>query len=432
MTNTFILVTIIVFLLLLLFTGNWIFCALGIGGVLGIWLFGADPSSALSLQTWGSTNSFILTAVPLFIFMGEIMLRSGISTSLYNGVTTWVGQFPGGLLHTNVVACALFAAISGSSVATAATIGTVAIPDQEARGYDRRLTLGSLAASGTLGILIPPSITMIIYGAWMECSIAKLFVGGIIPGTIIALLFMLYIAIKCSLQPRLSPQVASSWSERVLSIKDMWPGLVIMLFILSSIYTGLMTPTETGAVSATAALVMTLILRKFSFKLLYDCALETVCITTMVLIIVVGAKIFVMGLVYLKVATLIPMLIESLNLPALVVLILIYVWLLIGGCFFDAISLTLLTLAFIRPLLISMGVDLIWFGIVMTMLLEIGHITPPLGMNLYVIMGITQNCSFAELTKAVLPFLFILLGGVALLTLFPQLALWLPGTMLGG
>ena len=429
MSNPIILLTIVVVLFLLLFNGVWVFAALGIAGVLGIWLFGVNLGSALSLQMWGTTNSFILTAVPLFIFLGEIMLRSGISASLYKGIITWVGQFPGGLIHSNIVACALFAAISGSSVATAATIGTVAIPDQEARRYDRSLILGSITASGTLGILIPPSIIMIIYGSWMEVSIAKLFMGGVIPGVIIALMFMVYIVIKCSLQPNLAPRVASSWRQRALSIKDIWPSLVIILFIVLAIYTGLMTPTETAAVSAVAALVITLILRRFSFSLLYDCAFNAVHTTAMLMIIVVGAKIFVMALIYLKLTTLLPALMESLNMPPLMVLIFIYVIYLVLGCFFDSISLLMVTLPFVGPVLHLMGIDFIWFGIVATILVEIGLITPPVGMNLYVIMGIAKNCSLSEITRAILPFFFMLLIGVVLLNVFPQLALWLPSTM---
>ena len=432
MSTSTILFVIVAFLFLLMFSGNWIFCALGMAGVLGIWLFGADLGSALALQMWGTTNSFILTAIPLFIFMGEVMLRSGLSTMLYDGITKWVGHLPGGLIHSNIAACALFAAISGSSVATAATMGTIAIPDQEARGYDRGLILGSLAASGTLGILIPPSICMIIYGAWMECSIAQLFIGGVIPGVILALLFMSYIATRCSLQPGLAPRVQSSWKARALSITEMWPGLLLILFIASAIYTGLMTPTETAAVAATMALIIAAALRRFSLRLLYDCGLAAIRTTAMLMIIVVGAKIFVMALIYLRLTIVLPALIESLNMSPVMVLISIYVLYLILGCFFDSISLLLVTLPFVQPLLISLGVDIIWFGVVVTILLEIGLITPPVGMNLYVIIGITKGTSISEMGKAVMPFFFILLGGVALLTAFPQLALWLPSKMVGG
>jgi len=414
----------------LLLGGVWIFCALGVAGVLGIFLFGADLWSALSFQMWGSANNFILTAIPLFIFMGEIMLRSGISDRLYKGVATWVGQLPGGLLHTNVVSCALFAAISGSSVATAATMGTVAIPDQEARGYDRKLVLGSLVASGTLGILIPPSIIMILYGAWMEVSIARLFAGGVIPGIIISLAFMLYIGIKCAVQPKLASRVTYSWKERLLSIKDIWPGLAIIILIVSAIFSGMMTPSETAAVAAAAALVLAIVLRRFSFRLLHESALNTIYTSTMVLLIYVSAKILVMTLIYLGIVTAIPQFIESLNLAPVLVLLLIYLLYLVLGCFFDGTSLLLVTLPVVAPLVAHLGIDLIWFGVVVTILIEIGLVTPPVGMNLYVIMSV-GNASLSETVKSVLPFFLILLAAVALLTFSPQIATWLPKIIMG-
>ncbi len=430
MSNLIIGLLVIVLMLSLLMGGTWVFCAMGLAGALGIFLHGADLGSALSRQMWGSTNSFILTAIPLFVFMGELMLRSGMSNSLYKGVTTWVGRFPGGLLHTNVVSCALFAAISGSSVATAATMGTVAIPDQQARGYDRNLILGSLAASGTLGILIPPSITMIIYGAWMQCSIARLFAGGVIPGIIISTLFMLYIGIKCYRNPRLASKAEASWKDRLLSIKDVWPGLLLILFIMLAIFSGLMTPTETAAVAATGAVLLTIILRKFSLRLLYDCALNTIYTTTMIMIIYMAAKILIMSLMYLGLVTTIPKYIASLDLSPVVVLLIIYLLYLVLGCLMDGISLLMVTLPFVAPLLLSLGIDVIWFGIVATVLIEIGLVTPPVGINLYVIMSVGK-CSLQEVTRGVLPFFLILLFAVALLTVFPQVATWLPNTIFG-
>lgn len=430
MSSIVIVILVVIILFSIMLGGGWVFCALGLSGIIGIFLFGVELLPAISYQLWGTTNSFILTAVPLFIFMGEIMYHSGISEGLYNGVTTWVARLPGGLLHTNVVSCALFAAISGSSVATAGTMGTVAVPDQMGRNYDRRLVLGSITASGTLGILIPPSLTMIIYGAWVECSIARLFAGGILPGLIIAMMFMLYIGITCYRRPELAPRVESSWKDRLLSIRDVWPGVSLIIFIFGAIFSGLMTPTETAAVAAAAALFLSAVLRKFSFRLLYDCALNTVYTTAMILIIVASAKIMVMSLIYLGVITAIPHMIESLNLAPVVIFIFIYFMYLILGCLTDSISLLMVTLPFVHPILLYLGTDLIWFGVVATVLLEIGLITPPVGMNLYVMMGVT-GCSLPEISKSILPFFLILLIGVALLQVFPQLALWLPGILIG-
>ena len=421
---------VVVVLFLLLLGGSWVFLALGVAGTLGVFLVGVDLSSALSRQIWGATSSFIMTAIPLFIFMGEIMLRGGISASIYKGTSTWVGSLPGGLLHTNVVSCALFAAISGSSVATAATMGTVAIPDQQARGYNRRLVLGSLTASGTLGILIPPSLTMILYGAWMECSIGRLFAGGIVPGIIIAAGFMLYIGITCYLNPSLAHREKFSWKDRLLSIKDVWPGVALISFIFGAIFSGMMTPTETAAVAAFAAIVLSIILRSFSFRLLYESALNAIYTATMIMVIYMCAKILVMSLLYLGIVTILPEFVESLDLSHLGVLVVIYLIYLILGCFFDSCSLLMVTMPFIAPLLLYIGADLIWFGVVVTLLLEIGLITPPVGMNLYVIMGVS-NCSLGEVVSGIFPFFLVLLSGVALLTVFPQLALWLPNIIFG-
>jgi C4-dicarboxylate transporter DctM subunit len=432
MSNTELLVVIVCVLFALMSAGNWVFASLGLAGVLGIWLFGANVPTAVSLQMWSSLNSFVLTAIPLFIFMGEVMLRSGISDSLYSGISMWVGKLPGGLLHSNIASCALFAAISGSSIATSATVGTVAIPDQTKRGYDKQLVIGSLSAAGTLGILIPPSLAMIVYGSWMECSVAQLFMGGVVPGILLAVLFSVYIAARCTINPRLTPRVEASWVDRLHSVKDIWPGFMIIAFIMLSIYLGVMTPTETAAVASATSLLIALALRKLTFGIVTECAMNTVRTTAMLMLIVVGAKIFVMALIYLKVTILLPNFIAAMNLSPNMVLVVIYVIYLVLGCFFDGMSLTLVTLPFVQPIILAMGIDPIWFGIVMVVLIEIGLITPPVGMNLYVIMGISAGTTLSEMTRAVVPFLAILMLGVLLLNLFPELALWLPSKMVGG
>lgn len=429
MSETVIIPVVVLVMFLLLFGGNWVFVALSMAGMLAMFLLGYPVLSAVALQVWCSIDSFILTAVPLFIFMGEIMLHSGLANVLYTGIATWLGRLPGGLLHANVGACAIFAAISGSSIATAATIGTVAIPELEKRGYDRKLILGSLASAGTLGILIPPSITMIIYGAWVECSIAQLFIGGIIPGIILAVMFSAFLAIRCHIGRDLAPREKFSWGERFSSLRDMGPTLLLPLFIVVSIYTGIMSPTETAAVSAAAALAITFALRRFSWQLLSKASINAARTSAMILIIYLAAKILVMGLFYLEVTTAIGTFVESLNLPNIVILVIIYGIFLILGCFFDAISLMMVTLPFVFPLIVAMEINVIWFGIVMTILIEIGLITPPVGMNLYVILSLVKNGSFGEIVRAILPFFFLMLLGVALLTIFPQLALWLPNMM---
>lgn len=430
MSNMMLLGIVLMILFLLMFGGLWVFAALGIAGLIGIILFGAGWQFSAAIQMWGTSNSFILSAVPLFVFLGEVMLQSGISGSLYRGVMHWVGRIPGGLLHSNVIACALFAAISGSNVATVAAIGSLAIPEQEARHYDRKLILGSIASAGTLGILIPPSISMILYGSWMEVSIARLFIGGVVPGILIAALFMAYIAIRCYLNPQLSPKVSSSWQERIHSFKDIWPSFSLILFIIIGIYTGLMTPTETAAVASVFALLLTVVLRKFSLGLVYQSALNAVSTTAMVMIIVVGAKLFVMFLIFAGVTNALTVLMTSLSLSPMMVLLFIYLIYIVLGCFFDATSLLMVTLPFVGPFAITMGFDLIWFGVIVTVLLTIGHITPPIGMNLFVVVGITRGVTLEEVARSAMPFFFLLLFGLALLTIFPQLVTWLPTTML--
>jgi len=430
MSNVALLLVVLVVLFALMAGGVWVFAALGVAGLLGIVLFGAGWQFSAAIQMWGTSNSFVLSAVPLFVFLGEIMLQTGMSGSLYRGVMHWVGRIPGGLLHSNVVACALFAAISGSNVATVAAIGSLAIPEQQARNYDRRLILGSIAAAGTLGILIPPSISMILYGSWMEVSIARLFIGGIIPGIFIALLFMGYIAIRCVINPELSPKVSSNWRNRLYSIKDIWPSVTLILLIIIGIYTGLMTPTETAAVASVFALLLAVVLRKFSLSMVYKSALAAVGTTAMVMIIVIGAKLFVMFLIFAGVTDALSRLMISLNLSPVMVLIFIYFIYLILGCFFDATSLLMVTLPFVGPFAVTMGFDLIWFGVIVTILLTIGHITPPIGMNLFVVVGITRGITLEEVARSALPFFFLLLVALAVLTIFPQLVTWLPATML--
>ncbi len=425
-----ILLVVIAALFALLLGGAWVFCALGVAGILGIYLLGMDVGGAVAYQVWGAADSFILTAIPLFIFMGEVMLKSGMSASTYSGLTKWVGGLPGGLLHTNVVSCALFAAISGSSVATAATMGTVAIPDQRKRGYDKNLILGSLVASGTLGILIPPSIIMILYGAWMEASVARLFAGGILPGIILSVAFMGYILARCAFNPALASRVRSSWKERLLSLREIWPGVVLILFIMGAIFSGWMTPSETAAVSALATIVIIAVTKGISARLVFESALDALYTSSMILLIYICAKVLVMCLMYLGITAAIPQFVVSLGLPRWAILGVIFLLYLVLGCFFDGTSLLLVSLPLVQPLVIHLGLDIIWFGVIATVLIEIGLITPPVGLNLYVIMS-AGKATLGEVVKSSLPFFLILLGSVLLFTFFPQIVTFLPTVLLG-
>ena len=429
MDQTLILVISIAFLFLLLASGSWIFVALSLTGVLALILLGGHQR-IIALVAWGAADNWILAAVPLFIFMGNIMLVSGSADDLYTGVSTWLSPLPGGLIHTNIGACAIFAALSGSSTATTATIGSVAIPQQERRGYDRDLIMGSIAGAGTLGILIPPSINMIVYGAWVEISIARLFVGGIIPGIILAMGFMVYAAYAAVRAPWRAPRGSRPTpKEMLLSIKLLLPIIIMVAVILGGVYTGWITPTETAAVGCFLAFVIAVLHRKISWKLLSDAAEKTIITTSMILVIYVGAHILAHALLRLGITASLQSFIAGAEFPQWLIMLLIYFMYIILGCFFDGISMIVLTLPIVEPILMGLGIDFIWFGVILILLTEVGMLTPPVGFNLYVMLGIVKGSTIVEVVRSVLPFLVILLIGIGVFTVFPQLVLWLPSTM---
>jgi len=420
----------VVILFVLLFSGIWVGVSLALVGVVGF-LLSQGNVTHVSMVPTQVTNSFILTAVPLFIFMGEILVHCGVSEALYHSASRWLAWAPGGLLHSNIGACTFFAAISGSSPATAATIGTVALPALKKRGYDVRMTLGSVAAGGTLGILIPPSIAMIIYGALSETSIGMLFAGGIIPGIMLSGMFMAYIGLRIIRNPRLVPKEAAiSVRGLILGLKGLWPILILMTIVLGGIFGGVMTPTEAAAVGSSAALLIAVALRRFSWQMVKESlfsALETTC---MLMFIVVGASILSSYLAVMGVPKLFAMFVFGSGLPAVGILLLIYLLYIFLGCFIDGMSAMILTLPTVLPILATLGFDIIWFGVILTILIEVGMITPPMGLNLFVIQGISGR-SLTDVILGSIPFFLIMLGGIALFTAFPSLILWLPTLLFG-
>lgn len=419
------------FLLLSLFIGNWVFVALGLTGIVGLILMNPKMLNMIAPVVWGSLRSPTLSAGPLFIFMGEIILRSGISTQTYNALSRLLGALPGGLLHTNVVSCASFAAISGSSVATTATIGTVAIPDQRRLGYERKLALGSIAASGTMGILIPPSVNMIIYGAFVETSIGRLFAGGIIPGLIMAIGFMIYIATRAMINPSLAPRVGYPWREKLAGLKDLIPIIVLIAFIFGAIFGGIMTPTETAGVAGAAALIITVVMRRFSWRLLHESATSALGVSCMILLIMGSASIAAYALTIGGVPVKMMEWIASSQYTKMQILIVIYLMYLALGCIMEGISMMMMTLPFVLPILLALNINLVWFGVVLIVLIEAGMITPPLGVTLYVALGIDREATFGDVVKGILPFLCIQVGIIALLTAFPILVLFFPNLVFG-
>lgn len=423
--------TLVIFGMVFLFLaiGMPVAGGLGIAALLGGVLF-LGKFGVAAYVPWEVSNSFILTAIPLFIFMGEILLRSGLSIRLYDGAAAMLGRLPGGLLHANIGSCAIFAAISGSSLATAATIGTVALPELEKRGYDNKMACGSLAAGGTLGILIPPSISMIIIGSMTEQSIAELFIAGVFPGIMLVGLFMIYIVVRVIIQPQLAPPFEKRPLKlRALSIIRMWPVVVIMFFVLGGIYLGVTTPTEAAAVGAFTALVFALIYRKLNWLTLKASMLGAVKITAMLLFIIVGAMILSGMLGLLKVPFKMVAWVASLPFPPLAILIGIYIMYLFLGMFLDGLALVVLTVPIVFPIIRELGFDPVWFAVALVILVEMCLLTPPVGTNVYVIHGLRPDRPMSEVILGAMPFFFMMLVGLAVITAFPQIATWLPNTM---
>ena len=426
-----IILSILFFVLLIAFlaSGLWVGIAIALTALVGF-LIAEGSASFFAYVPYDTINSFVLTAIPLFIFMGEILTRCEISGMLYRGASKWLGWAPGGLLHSNIGACALFAAISGSSVATAATMGTVAYPQLEKRGYDIKLTLGSLTGGGTLGILIPPSITMIIFGMLAECSVGRLFAGGIIPGIILSAAFMTYIAIRAIKNPKLAPKEAFSLKGLLSSFKDFWPSMSLMIIVLGGIFGGIMTPTEAAAVGCSGALLIGLGLRKLSWQILRESILSSLQTTCMIMFLVAAGFIFASLLGAIQLPTALLLLVEGSALPRMVILLLIFLLYLFFGCFIDTTTAIIMTSSVVIPLITALGFDIIWFGVTLVVLVEVGLLTPPFGLNLFVLQGISKR-PLSDVIIGSIPFFLIMLLGVALFTAFPSLVLWLPSLFFG-
>lgn len=415
----------------LLLAGVWIAITLGMVGILGLLI--VDPSiiRGAGVVTWDTLDSFVLTAVPLFLFMGAIILRSGISTRFYRGLSTWLDYIPGSLAHSNVLACTLFAAISGSSVATAAAIGAIAIPEMEKRGYDRAFTYGTLAAGGTLGILIPPSIPFILYGATIGESVARLFIAGVIPGLVLSGIFIAYVGLRTALNPKLVPraETRATWGERLRGAVDVFPILFLMLLVLGGIYFGIATPTEAAALGAVGALLMAVVYRRLTWEVLKQSLFDAVKTNCMLLFIVVGAQIMSLAMVTAGIPRAMVAVISGIQVSPTAIFAFICILYLILGCFLDAISLMLLTLPVVYPVMTTLGYDPVWFGVVLVLLLEIGLITPPVGMNLFVIQGMARQ-PLSLVSRGAFPFVILMCIMIVILTIWPGLALWLPAKMM--
>lgn len=428
-----ILVAATAIMVVLLVGGVWIAFSVGLAGAVALFpVLGPRTLALFGLMSWDTTTSFVLVAVPLFVFMGEIISSGGLVERLYTGVARLITGLPGGLLQTNLIACTIFAACSGSSLATAATMGRVAYHEQVGRrGYDASIVLGSIAGGGTLGILIPPSIFFIVYGSIAEQSVGRLFLAGFFPGLMMSSIFMAYVAVRCTIRPRLVPRVAVAgdagpglWRERVRALGHIWPFAVLIVAVLGSIYGGVATPTEAAGVGAAASLLIALAYRVLTWDRFRAACLGTVRTTSMIFIIIISARIMTVALAYFGVPAAMRNFALSFGSPLVLLLLISLAYLLLGTIFED-FSLMIILLPFVLPAIQAAGYDPIWFGVYMCMLLQAGLLSPPVGLNLFVIQGVTGT-SLGQVVRGSMPFFALLLAGAALLVAFPPIALWLP------
>ena len=382
---------------------------------------------ALGDITWSASTEFVLVAVPLFILMGEILLRTGIASDMFRALDRWVNWLPGGLMHTNVASSALFAATSGSSVATAATIGTVSIPNIEKRKYSPPLFLGSLAAGGTLGILIPPSINMIIYAVLTDTSVNDLYLAAIIPGFFLAAMFSLAIFLACVIKPKLSgTRESSTWDERIKALKHLLPPILLFLVVVGSIYAGIATPTEAASLGVVASLAFGFYRKRINRTVLLMAFEGTMRTTAMVTLIVVIAFFLNFVLQSIGVTAFVSNFMEGLNINPTWAMIAIIAFYLVLGMFMETLSLMIATTPIVVPVILALGFDQVWFGVLFMILIEAALITPPIGVNLFVVQAVRGEGPFRDVVLGSIPFLLMMIAMMLLLLAFPQMALWLP------
>ncbi len=414
-------------------SGLWIALALaGVATVALVFFSNAPVGLVMATTFWGHSHSWSLTALPLFILMGEILLRSRLSKDMFNGLAPWLGGVPGRLLHVNVLGCAIFAAVSGSSAATAATIGKMSIPELKSRGYPESLILGTLAGSATLGLLIPPSIILIVYGVATEQSIARLFVAGIIPGAMIVGLFGGYVMIRAWMDPNLIPSsdVKYSLKEKLWEARGLIPVGLLITGVIGAIYSGIASPTDAAALGVILSIVLALLSGSFGKQEFLDAMLSTARTSCMIAFILLGAAFLAVAMGFTGLPRNLAAWIAEMGLSPYVLLGVLTLFFIVLGLFLDGISVVVLTTSIIMPMVMQVGIDPIWFGIYLVLVVEMSQITPPVGFNLFVIQGLT-GLDILKIAKAAMPFFFLLLLAVLLITLFPQIVTYLPTAMNG-
>ncbi|TVM18372.1 C4-dicarboxylate ABC transporter permease [Oceanidesulfovibrio indonesiensis] len=433
-------IVLLVIMFGLLLAGLWIGFSLLATGVAGMLLFNVRLPPTISIwdkigdlmanSVWNSLNSWALTALPLFVLMGEILFRTAISTKLLTGLVPWLTRVPGRLYHINVVACSLFAAVSGSSAATTATVGKITLSELSDRGYDKRLSIGSLAGAGTLGFLIPPSLIMIIYGILSDTSIGKLFIAGVIPGIVLAGMYSIWIALQSVMHPEYLPQSEEEydWSHRLRALKDLLPVFALIAAVLGGIYMGVTTPTEAAAIGVLGSLVLALVYRNLTWQSLREALYSAVRTSCMICFIIMGAAFLSQVVGFIGIARSVSTFITELGLSPYMLILVLGLMYLFLGMILDGISIVVMTLPIVLPIVVHAGFDPLWFGIFVVIMVELSQITPPVGFSIFVIQHIARE-NTVTILKATFPFFIITLLMAVLLCMFPELVFYLPEQM---
>ena len=432
MTEIFLTVFFISILLFFLGTGIWVAISMIGVSALGMMFFTSRPvGDAMATTIWGTSSSWTLTALPLFVWMGEILFRTKLSENLFEGLSPWMQKLPGGLIHVNVVGCALFAAISGSSAATVATVGKMSIPELRKRNYPEKILLGSLAGSGTLGLLIPPSIILIIYGVTVQESIAKLFIAGIIPGIMIAIIFMLYVIVWSLINKKIMPESFENFSflEKVKKSKQLIPVILLILGVIGSIYTGIATATEAASLGVVGALMLSFFQKSLSLETFKKSLLGATKTSCMIAFILAGSSFLSLAMGFTGLPRNLAIWIENMDLSPYILIMVLMIFYIILGMFLDGISAVVLTMAIIEPMIRQAGFDMIWFGIFLVVVVEMAQITPPVGFNLFVLQGMA-NKDMSYIARSAFPLFLLMILATVIIIIFPEVALWLPEQMI--
>lgn len=424
-------------LFVLLIPGVWICVALGVSGIVGLLISdNARYLTTLGTITWNTANNFVLSAVPLFLFMGELIVASGLSGNFYKGLMKWFRKLPGGLLHANVIACAFYSAISGSSVATAAGIGSIAIPETKKRGYPKSAIYGSIAASGTLGILIPPSTVLILYGSLTDQSVVQLFAASAVPGIVLTLFFLIWIFCSSLADRKKGREFSNSAIVEedlttLQAIKGIAPIVITIVVLLGSLYTGKATPVESAALGTLLVLIFGFGSKGLTLKKVYDAAKTCSKSIAMILILMITASYLTFALSQSSINRHLSSWVIEQGFSKVAILAVIGIVYLILGCFMDGSSMILLTIPLMAPICKELGVDLIWLGVYITLLVQIGQITPPMGLNLFMVQSVDRTADLSDIIKGAIPYLLIMIFFCAVLIAFPGMTAWLPNLMNG-